>query len=239
MALLLSCVAGDLILSVLAVILSGWRRATPIVYGGTLVISAILSGIALFAVAQSPMSITLPLGLPWLGAHFRLDALAAAFLLIVNFGGTGVSLYALGYGRHEPEPGRVLPFYPVFLAAMNLVVIAADAYSFLLAWEMMSLASWALVDRAPPHEWQFARRLYLSADGERRHVRPALLFRPARWRARQLRLRGDPRASSRSKPCGISRWLSPSSARARRRASYHSTSGCHSPIPPPRAMSRR
>ena len=39
MALLLSCVAGDLILSVLAVILSGWRRATPIVYGGTLVIS--------------------------------------------------------------------------------------------------------------------------------------------------------------------------------------------------------
>jgi formate hydrogenlyase subunit 3/multisubunit Na+/H+ antiporter MnhD subunit len=33
----------------------------------------------------------------------------------------------------------------VFLAAMNLVVLAADAFSFLIAWELMSLASWALV----------------------------------------------------------------------------------------------
>lgn len=145
MPLLLTCLAGYLVFAALALILSGRRLATPIVYGGTLVISAILSGIALFALVQSPMSITLPLGLPWLGAHFRVDALAAAFLVIVNFGAAGVSLYALGYGRHEAEPSRVLPFYPAFLTAMNLVVIAADAYSFLLAWELMSLASWALV----------------------------------------------------------------------------------------------
>jgi formate hydrogenlyase subunit 3/multisubunit Na+/H+ antiporter MnhD subunit len=54
-------------------------------------------------------------------------------------------VYALGYGRHEHEPERVLPFYPAFLAGLNLVVIAADAFSFLFAWELMSLASWALV----------------------------------------------------------------------------------------------
>jgi formate hydrogenlyase subunit 3/multisubunit Na+/H+ antiporter MnhD subunit len=60
-------------------------------------------------------------------------------------GSAGASLYALGYGRHEPEPQRVLPFYPLFLAGLNLVVIAADAFSFLFAWELMSLASWALV----------------------------------------------------------------------------------------------
>jgi formate hydrogenlyase subunit 3/multisubunit Na+/H+ antiporter MnhD subunit len=39
----------------------------------------------------------------------------------------------------------VLPFYPVFLAGMNLVVLADDAFTFLLSWEFMSLSSWALV----------------------------------------------------------------------------------------------
>ncbi len=145
MALLLTCLAGYLVLAGLAIGFARRPIATALVYGGTLILSLILSGLAVLAMVKGPASTTLPLGLPWLGAHFRLDALAAAFLLIVNFGAAGVSLYALGYGRHEPEPGRVLPFYPVFLAAMNLVVIAADAYSFLLAWELMSLASWALV----------------------------------------------------------------------------------------------
>ena len=64
---------------------------------------------------------------------------------MVNLGGAAASLYALGYGKHERAPLRVLPFYPLFLAAMNLVVIADDAFSFLFTWEFMSLSSWALV----------------------------------------------------------------------------------------------
>ena len=39
----------------------------------------------------------------------------------------------------------MLPFYPAFLAGMTLVPLADDAYAFLVAWEFMSLASWALV----------------------------------------------------------------------------------------------
>ena len=88
---------------------------------------------------------TLPLGLPWLGAHFRIDALSAFFVIIVNLGSAAASLFALGYGRHEETPHRVLPFYPAYLAAMNLVVLADDAFSFLVSWEFMSLSSWALV----------------------------------------------------------------------------------------------
>ena len=87
----------------------------------------------------------MPIGLPWLGAHFRLDALASFFLVVVNLGGAAASLYGLGYGHHEPAPHRVLPFFPAFLAGMNLVVLADDAFSYLLCWEFMSLASWALV----------------------------------------------------------------------------------------------
>jgi formate hydrogenlyase subunit 3/multisubunit Na+/H+ antiporter MnhD subunit len=89
--------------------------------------------------------VVLPIGLPWIGAHFRLDALAAFFLIVVNLGAAGASLFAIGYGEHETAPERVLPFYPAFLAGMNLVVLADDAFSFLFAWELMSLTSWAMV----------------------------------------------------------------------------------------------
>src|SRR5664279_335168 len=101
--------------------------------------------LGLFETSKPAAIITLPLGLPWLGAHFRIDPLAAFFLVVVNLGGAAASLYALGYGRHEHSPQRVLPFYPVYLAAMNLVVMANDTFSFLVSWEFMSLTSWALV----------------------------------------------------------------------------------------------
>ena len=87
----------------------------------------------------------LPLGLPWVGARFRMDALSAFFVVVVDLGAAAASLFALGYGPHERAPLRVLPFYPAFLAGMNLVVLADDAFSFLVAWEFMSLSSWALV----------------------------------------------------------------------------------------------
>ena len=101
--------------------------------------------LCLFGYSDTSSTVTLPLGLPWLGAHFRIDALAAFFLVVVNLGGAAASLFALGYGRHEHSPQRVLPFYPAYLAAMNLVVMADDAFSFLVSWEFMSLTSWALV----------------------------------------------------------------------------------------------
>ncbi|WP_287788043.1 hydrogenase 4 subunit B [Acidiphilium sp.] len=145
MPIVLACIAGLLAVSALSLILVRHRAATPIVYGACLALSLALCAVSLLSIGQAPSAAVLPLGLPWLGAHFRLDPLAGAFLTIVNFGAASASLYALGYGRHEAEPTRVLPFYPAFLAAMTLVVVAADAYSFLFAWELMSLASWALV----------------------------------------------------------------------------------------------
>ena len=68
-------------------------------------------------------------------------------------------------------PQRVLPFYPLFLAAMNLVVLADDAFTFLFSWEFMSLSSWALVMAHDQVTRERARRLRLSGDGELRHAR--------------------------------------------------------------------
>ena len=121
--------------------------APLLVYGAALAISAALLIAALVhLVGRAPVETTsLPLGLPWIGARFRLDALTAFFLVIVNLGGAAASLYGLGDGRLERSPERVLPFIPAFLAGMNLVLVADDAYAFLLSWEFMSIASWALV----------------------------------------------------------------------------------------------
>jgi hydrogenase-4 component B len=143
----LSCVAGLLGIAVLAIALSR-SSATAVVYSATLAICVVaLFGSVrwLLGDAVNASDVTLPIGLPWLGAHFRLDVLAALFLIVVNLGGAASSLYGLGYGHHDPAPQRVLPFYPAFLAGMNLVVLADDAFSYLLCWEFMSLASWALV----------------------------------------------------------------------------------------------
>ena len=111
--------------------------AAVAVFTATLALISLLGGDA--------ETMVLPLGVPWIGAHFRLDALAALFLAIVNLGAAAASVYAIGYGRHEASPGRVTPFYPAFLAGMNLVLVAGDAFTFLVAWEFMSLTSWALV----------------------------------------------------------------------------------------------
>ena len=142
------CVAALLATSCLGLVVARSSAATPLVYGAALAASAVAFASALLHLlsgAAATPDIVLPLGLPWLGAHFRIDALAAFFLAVVNLGGGAASLYALGYGRHESAPQRVLPFYPAFLAGMNLVVLADDAFTFLLCWEFMSLTSWALV----------------------------------------------------------------------------------------------
>ena len=147
-ALSLWCVAALLVTAVGAVALSRSGVATRLIYSATAAISAValLTAVAqLLDASHATSTLTLPLGLPWIGANFRIDALSAFFLLVVNLGGGIASLFGLGYGAHEHEPGRVLPFFPAFLAGMNLVILADDAFSFLLAWEFMSLSSWALV----------------------------------------------------------------------------------------------
>jgi formate hydrogenlyase subunit 3/multisubunit Na+/H+ antiporter MnhD subunit len=149
------CVATLAIIAASATILGRLAAGTPIIYAGSLVASLVALAAALAHLLDPHAvvaTLTLPIGVPWLGTHFRIDPLSAFFLVVTNLGGAAASLYALGYGRHEAAPLRVLPFFPAYLAGMNLVVLADDAFTFLVAWEFMSLASWALVladHRAP------------------------------------------------------------------------------------------
>jgi hydrogenase-4 component B len=147
-AITLICVGALLATALLGVAARRSRPAGQLVYLLCLVLCGVMlatAGHQLFAGNGDAVQMQLPIGVPWIGAHFRIDALSAFFLIVINLGASAASLYALGYGRHEEAPERVLPFYPAFLAAMNLVLLADDAFSFLVAWEFMSLSSWALV----------------------------------------------------------------------------------------------
>jgi hydrogenase-4 component B len=143
----LVCAAALLALAVLAVLLARAPYAGRLIYAASMLVTAVSLAAALthLLAARVPEVLTLPVGLPWLGAHLRLDALSAFFLAVVNLGAMTASLFALGYGEHESARERVVPFYPAFLAGMTLVVLADDAFTFLLSWEFMSLTSWALV----------------------------------------------------------------------------------------------
>ena len=142
----LVCVAAYFAFAVVGIAVER-RTATFLVYAGSLIVGivALVVGVSFLLGDQAESKAVLPVGLPWLGAHFRLDPLSAFFVSVVSLGGAAASLFGIGYGRHETEPSRVLPFYPVFLGGMTLVVLADDAFSFLVSWEFMSLASWALV----------------------------------------------------------------------------------------------
>jgi formate hydrogenlyase subunit 3/multisubunit Na+/H+ antiporter MnhD subunit len=79
--------------------------------------------------------------------HMRLDALSAVFLVLLGAGSAAISVFSAGYFREGEGtlPGLLCLEYHVFLAAMGFVLIADDAYSFMVAWESMALSSYFLV----------------------------------------------------------------------------------------------
>ena len=107
----------------------------------------VLAAGAFGAVGAPPQSAVLPLGLPDLPFHLRVDALSAFFLLLLGVAGAAVSVYSAGYFRESEgaAPGLLCFQYHAFLAAMALVLVADDAYAFMVAWEAMALASFFLV----------------------------------------------------------------------------------------------
>jgi len=139
------CIAALLGLSALGVYAARFGLGRSAIYGASGLVCVVLLVIGVASLGAEPARLKLPLGLPWIGANLRLDALAAAFLILIGLGGAAACLYAIGYGRHEEDPGRVVPFVPAFLAGMSMVVLADDAFVFLFSWELMSLSSWALV----------------------------------------------------------------------------------------------
>ncbi|WP_455222945.1 hydrogenase 4 subunit B [Kaarinaea lacus] len=147
--------SGAIALAVLSAGLSLLTAAVPRLLRSVVMPLFALAGLAaliggLLALVNSEVTqIELPLGLPWLPWRVRLDALAGFFLCLIGTVSFAVGLYAPGYVRgfeHSRDPLPVLGgFGGLFLAGMLLVVIADDAFMFMVAWELMSLSSYFLV----------------------------------------------------------------------------------------------
>ncbi|MGO4810393.1 hydrogenase 4 subunit B [Cupriavidus sp. 2MCAB6] len=106
-----------------------------------------LSGFALASVHGTPEVAVLAIGLPSLPFHVRLDSLSAYFLMVIGGATAGISMFAAGYFRkgEGTPPGLLCLEYHLFLASMAGVILADDAYSFMVMWETMALSSFFLV----------------------------------------------------------------------------------------------
>ena len=106
-----------------------------------------LALVAVLSLDVAPEQGVLAIGLPDLPFHVRLDALSAVFLALLGAAAAGISLFGAGYFRRGQgtPPGLLCLQYHLFLAAMGLVLLADDAYAFMVAWETMALASYFLV----------------------------------------------------------------------------------------------
>ena len=132
--------------------------------GGAGLLAAVAGIAALLGNADETM--TLPLGLPWLPWQLRLDALSGLFLALIGTVTFIVAWYAPTYVREFEHGNDSLPalggFTGLFIAGMQMVVLADGAFMFMVSWELMSLSSYFLV--AFQHEKPANRRagfLYL------------------------------------------------------------------------------
>ena len=109
-----------------------------------------LAGVALGTVCLSMGAAPALAGpfLPLTGFAIRVDGLSAFFLVVVGLVGAAAAVY--GHGYSAAYEGRVAlrllgAMLNVLLLSLSLQVMADNALTFLIAWEAMSLAAYAMV----------------------------------------------------------------------------------------------
>jgi len=110
-------------------------------------ISSVLALVSGAAAANGPVQI-LPSLIPYVEFTVRQDPLGALFGLIVSFLGLALSIYSLGYARGfcgSKSVGLLGGFFNLMLLSTSVVFLAANAFLFLIAWEIMALTAYCLV----------------------------------------------------------------------------------------------
>ena len=114
------------------------------VLGSLLGLAAVLP----FLLGASPAERLLPWSVPLGAFHLRLDPLSAFFQVALF--AIAIPASAFGAGYMKPHVGRrplaaFVFFYDLLLVALSLVLSACDGVLFLVAWEVMTVASFVLV----------------------------------------------------------------------------------------------
>jgi formate hydrogenlyase subunit 3/multisubunit Na+/H+ antiporter MnhD subunit len=125
-----------------------WRFLADLSAAAAIVAGVLVVVTAAFWLGGSRASLTLPISTPIGGLAFRATPLAGTFLLLSGVVGTGISLYTAGYAPHVGGPLRQATLHSLLnlsFAAILLLLAAANAFSFLLAWEVMVISTYVLV----------------------------------------------------------------------------------------------
>src|SRR6266851_541039 len=121
------------------------------VFGGLAAVLGILQG--------TPFLWSISSGIPLFTYSFEYDALAGFFNLTLAILAGAVSLYSFSYLR-EFEGKRNIGFFGflfhLLLLSLTIVFTAANAFLFLIGWEVMALAAYGLVTFY--HEQRESRR---------------------------------------------------------------------------------
>jgi len=143
--------------------LATWRKPALCRYVccGTAFAGAIFGGLAaMLGIFQgTPVRWSVSSGIPLFAYGFDYDALAGFFNLTLAILAGTVSLYSFGYLRHF-EGKRNIGFFGflfhLLLLSLTIVFTAANAFLFLIGWEVMALVAYGLVTFY--HEDQESRR---------------------------------------------------------------------------------
>lgn len=148
--LILLPVAGGL-----ALLLAAPRRAAGALGA---VVLALLAALALGVAWLQPTS-TLSWGGP---LHLDLEVTGVARILVVLVPVVAAPIVVFAGSVYRDEPGvrRLVGLLVAFVGAMELLVVAADLLTLLIAWEIVAAFSWALI----AHHWEQARPPQAAAE---------------------------------------------------------------------------
>jgi hydrogenase-4 component B len=102
-------------------------------------------GLGLLGMFGPARSVSVGWLLPLSGLQLSLAPLGGFFMALTGGVAVAVGGYVIGYARRTHFSAVSLAVLPLFVAAMLLVPVAASVTTFLLAWELMAVASLVLV----------------------------------------------------------------------------------------------
>lgn len=126
-------------------------RTAEIITTTLLIVSAILSWIALVQVGFNGPDVRVPI-MDWVVSgnlriewSLRIDTLTAVMLVVVNTVSALVHLYSIGYMHEEPYRPRFFGYLSLFTFAMLMLVTADNLVQMFFGWEGVGLASYLLI----------------------------------------------------------------------------------------------
>lgn len=126
-------------------------RASQLVTSGLLVVSAVLSVVALISVGLQGETERVQV-LTWIDSgtfeadwRLRIDTLTAVMLVVVTSVSALVHIYSIGYMSHDPHQPRFFAYLSLFTFAMLMLVTADNFVQLFFGWEGVGLASYLLI----------------------------------------------------------------------------------------------